>query len=139
MDIFGKQQIEQLNARIDYLAANASRLEKQITDCAQQRDEALKLLATAQAETTKAKNEATTARQSLAEFEASLKRSIAKLGGLLSLGDDIWLDPQSVAEIKIQHGELWINGHLLKSGPKSELLPLATKIAEARGQISSAN
>lgn len=134
MDIFGKQQIEQLNARIEYLSANAKRLEQQITDCAQQRDEALKLAEKARTERDQARKEAEEARQALSEFEASLKRSMRQLGGLLYVGENHWLDPQSVAEIKIQLGTLEINGQKLESGSPEEMLALAHSILDARQQ-----
>ncbi len=136
MDIFGKQQIEQLNARIEYLSANAKRLEQQITACAQQRDEALKLAEKAKQERDAAQAEAKAAKESLAEFESSLKRTMRQLGGLLYVGENHWLDPQSVAEIKIQLGTLEINGQPLKSGNPEEMLALAHAILDAREQAT---
>ena len=125
-----------LNARNEYLSANVKRLEQQLADSAQQRQEALKLAEQANQERDAAKAEAKAAKESLAEFETSLKRSMQRLGGLLYVGENHWLDPQSVAEIEIQLGTLKINGQPLKSGSPEEMLALAHAILDAREQAT---
>lgn len=132
MDIFGKQQIEQLNVRIEYLTSNAQRLEKQITDCAEQRDAALKLAAKAKQERDAAQAEAKAAKESLAEFEDRLRISIAKLGGLLAVDGTHWIDPESVWEMSIQDGALTINGRPVLKGSTEVLMAKAKQIADAR-------
>lgn len=140
MPIFGSKQIEELTTENERLRLLVQQTRSQLASSEQRIGEALTTVDRLTKAQTATQASLTTARQSLAAFETSLKRTMQRLGGLLYVGENHWLDPQSVSEIKIQSAlnnwTLEINGQPLESGSQEDMMALAHAILDARQQAT---